>query len=73
VNSDRKPPKMMVKEMICMLLGSKILQYVVERKEKTPGKSEVTIYGYLAFVVGDTMKLALNNDTYYWTLLPLKY
>jgi hypothetical protein len=36
---------MMVKKMILMLLGSKILQYVVERKEMTPGKSEVTIYG----------------------------
>jgi hypothetical protein len=58
VNLDRKPePRMMVKKMILMLLGSKILQYVVERKEKTLGKSEVKHYGCVSFVVGDTMKL----------------
>jgi hypothetical protein len=54
-----------------MLLGAKILEYVIERKEKSPGSFEVTVFGALAFVSGDLMRLVLNDDNY-WLLLPLK-
>ena len=33
-------------------------------------KFQVNVYGALAFVSGDAMALALNNDTY-WAVLPL--
>jgi hypothetical protein len=69
-NSEKKPEPILVKKLILMLLGAKILQYVIERKEKSPGKFEVNVFGALAFVSGDATTLALNDDTY-WALLPL--
>jgi hypothetical protein len=71
INSDRKPEPLLVKKAILMLLGAKILQHVAERKETAPGKSEVSIYGSLAFVEGDVARLAMNEASC-WSLLPLK-
>jgi hypothetical protein len=70
-NSDKKPEPLLVKKLILMLLGAKILSYTAERTEPSPGKFTVTIYGSLAFVSGDTTRLAINDDTH-WVLLPLK-
>ena len=69
-NSEKKPEPLLVKKMILMLLGAKILSYSAERKESTPGKFVVTIYGALAFVPGNTTRLAINDDSH-WVLLPL--
>jgi hypothetical protein len=71
INSDRKPEPLLVKKAILMLLGAKMLQCVAERKETAPGKSEVSIYGSLAFVEGDVTRLAMNEASC-WSLLPLK-
>ncbi len=70
-NSNRKPEPLLVKKLILMLLAAKILEYVIKRKEKSPGKFEVTVLGALAFVAGDSTTLALNDDSY-WKLVPLK-
>jgi hypothetical protein len=70
-NTSKKPEPILVKKLILLLLGAKILRYYTERKEKSPGKFDVTIYGSLAFVEGDPTKLAINEASY-WTVLPLK-
>jgi hypothetical protein len=71
INSNKKPEPVMVKKMILMLLAANVLRYVIERKERTPGKFTMSVFGSLAFVIGDASKLALNKPSY-WTLLPLK-
>ena len=70
-NSNKSPEPIQVKKLILMLIGAKILRHYPVRKEKSPGKFEVTIYGALAFVKGNPTQLALSNDSY-WNLLPLK-
>jgi hypothetical protein len=70
-NSEKKPEPLLVKKLILMLLGAKILAYSAERKEISTGKFGVTVYGALAFITGDTTRLAINDDAH-WALLPLK-
>jgi hypothetical protein len=71
VNSDKPPEPILVKKMLLMLIGAKILVYHTERKEKSEGKFIVTVFGALAFVAGSDNMLALDDDSY-WIRLPLK-
>jgi superfamily II DNA helicase RecQ len=68
----KKPEPILIKKLIMMLLGAKLIRYFPERKETTPGVFQVTIYGSLAFVEGDPTKLAINEPSY-WAQLPLKH
>jgi superfamily II DNA helicase RecQ len=70
-NTNKKPEPVLVKKLILMLLAARILEYVIDRKETSPGKFEVTVVGALAFVTGDATRLAMNDDAQ-WSLLPLK-
>jgi hypothetical protein len=70
-NTEKRPEPILVKKLILMLMAAKIIRHFSERKEKTPGTFEVTIYGSLAFVKGDNTTLALSDSTY-WSLLHLK-
>ena len=70
-NTEKRPEPILVKKLVLMLIAAKIVRHYPERKEKTPGTFEVTIYGSLAFVDGDNTTLAITDSTY-WSLLPLK-
>jgi hypothetical protein len=72
VNLDRKPEPKLVKQLLLMLLASKILKYNTQRKTSDDGKTTtVTVSGALAFMSDDATKLTLNDDSY-WRLIPEK-